>query len=481
MVLAKNPMISARSLASNFSIQLLGKALSVLIGLIVIAIMTRTLGTESFGEYTTAVTYLQMFGVVVDFGLTLTLIVMISEKGVDANRVVGNFFGLRLVSGFLLFSLAPLSVLALPYSSTVQSAVLVGALAYFFMGGATMLVGIFQRFESMWRAALAELINRAVLLILVVIAGIYSPGVIEMVAAMVASNFLWLLLMIHYAKPFVKIRPLFEMKLWLQILSRSWPIALSIIFNLLYLKGDILFLAYFREQTEVGLYGVAYRIIDVMTVLPVMFMGLVLPSLVAAWSNGRKEDFRRYVAWTFDLFMLAVIPVIVGAQLVSTDLTVLIAGNEFATSGPVLALLTLALLGVFLGALYGHLVVALNKQKVMTLGYIAVAVVAIAGYLWLIPDYGMWGAVWVTLVSEALIAALTFMVVYKTSRALPNLLVTIKALVAAGIMSLALRIVPEVHVVVTILVGALVYTTILIALKAIKLEEIKSMLAKPTV
>ena len=127
-------MTTARSIASNFSVQLMGKVLSVLLGLICVAIITRALGTSAFGEYTTAVTYLQIFGVVVDFGLTLTLIVMISKPGIDEERIVGNFFGLRLVTGFLMFSLAPLTVLALPWSSTIQTAVLVGALAYFLMG-----------------------------------------------------------------------------------------------------------------------------------------------------------------------------------------------------------------------------------------------------------------------------------------------------------------------------------------------------------
>lgn len=474
-------MISSRSLASNFSIQLVGKALSVMIGLIIVAIITRSLGTEAFGEYTTAVTYLQMFGVVVDFGLTLTLIVMISEKGADEERVVGNFFGLRLVSGFLLFSLAPLTVLALPWSSSIQQAVLIGALAYFFMGGATMLVGIFQKHESLWRAALAELLNRAVLLALVILAAIMSPGVVEMVAVSVVANALWLIAMIRFAKPFVHVRPLFDFSFWKQILSRSWPIALSIIFNLLYLKGDILFLAYFREQTEVGLYGVAYRIIDVMTVLPTMFMGLVLPSLVAAWSENRHKDFRAHVARTFDLFMISVIPVVIGAQLVSTDLAVLIAGDEFADAGPVLALLIIALIGVFMGALWGHLVVALNKQRIMTWGYILVAIVAVTGYLWLIPEYGMWGAVWVTLASEALIALLTFTVVHVTSGALPNLMVTAKALIAGGVMYLTLLPLSNTHVIVTILVGALVYSIALVLLKAVRLNELKALIRKPTV
>lgn len=470
-------MTTARSIASNFTIQLVGKILSVLIALASVAIMTRVLGTYAFGEYTTVVTFLQMFGVVVDFGLTLTLIVMISKAGVDEERVVGNFFGLRLVSGFLLFTLAPLTALLLPWSQTVKTAILVGALAYFLMGGASMLVGVFQRYESMWRAATAELLNRAVLLALVAVFALTSPGVVEMVLAMVVANAVWLVAMIMLAKPFVNIRPLFEWSEWANIISHSWPIALSIIFNLLYLKGDILFLAYFRSQSEVGLYGVAYRIIDVMTVLPTMFMGLALPSLVSMWSLGHKQEFKERVSRIFDLFILAVVPVVVGAQLVSTELTVLIAGNDFASAGPVLALLILSLIGVFLGALYGHLVVALDKQRGMIWGYSFVAIIAISGYLWLIPEHGMWGAVWVTLVSEALIATLTFLVVYKTSGALPNLSVLFKSLLSGLVMYLVLSQM-NVSVFIDILVGAIVYGASLLALRAITRDELKTLLSR---
>lgn len=468
-------MATARSIASNFSVQLIGKVLSVLIGLICVAILTRTLGTEAFGEYTTTVTYLQMFSIVVDFGLTLTLIVMISRQGIDEERIVGNFLGLRLVSGFVMFSLAPIAVLLLPWSPTIQTAVLVGALAYFLMGCASMLVGVFQRHESMWRAVLAELLNRAVLLALVVLFAVTSPGVVEMIFASVIANALWLILMVQFASPFVKIRPLFEWSQWMFILKHSWPIAVSIIFNLLYLKGDILFLAYFRDQTEVGLYGAAYRILDVMTVLPTMLMGLVLPSLVAMWSTGHAQEFRARVAHIFDVFALVVIPVVVGAQLTSTELMTLIAGSDFAQAGSILTWLIFALIGVFLGTLYGHLVVAINKQRIMTWGYIFVAVVSIIGYLLYIPPYGMWGAVVVTLVSEALIALITFTVVYRTSGSLPNFSTLLKAVVASAVMYLAL-VKLDVPVLIDLLVGAVVYAAALFALKAVTTKDLKALL-----
>jgi O-antigen/teichoic acid export membrane protein len=220
----------------------------------------------------------------------------------------------------------------------------------------------------------------------------------------------------------------------------------------------------------------SYRIIEVMTVLPVMFMGLVLPSLVASWSAGRMEEFRARVKRTFDVFAMAVIPVMIGAQLVSTELTVLIAGEAFAPAGPVLELLVLSLTGVFGGALYGHLIVAINRQRIMIWGYVAVAIVSITGYLWLVPDYGMWGAVLVTLVSESLIALITFTVIYRVTGSLPNLTVTLKSLIAGGIMYLALRALPESHVVIDLIVGATVYSAILLALHAVTFKEIKTLL-----
>lgn len=468
-------MTSARSIASNFSIQLIGKVLSVLIGLLSIAIITRALGTNAFGEFTTATTYLQFFGVIVDFGLTLTLIVMISKPGIDEERVVGNFFGLRLVSGFLMFSLAPLLMLALPWSPNIKMAVLVGAFAYFLMGGASMLVGVFQRHESMWRAAMAELFSRGVLLGLTVLFAITAPGVVEMVFASVIANAVWLIAMIRLADPFVKVRPLFEWSQWTSIVSQSWPIAISIIFNLLYLKGDILFLAYFRDQTQVGLYGAAYRILDVLTVLPTMLMGLVLPSLVVMWSKQQTAEFTSRINKIFDVFVLCVVPVIVGAQLTSQELMTLIAGDTFADAGAILRWLIFALIGVFLGTLYGHLIVAVEKQRPMIWGYVVVAALSIIGYLTFIPLYGIWGAVGVTLFSEGLIAIITFFVVYKATGALPNLSTLFKALLASGVMYLSL-VELDVHVLIDLLVGATVYAGALFALRAVTIKELRGML-----
>ena len=469
-------MITGKSLAKNFGIQTIGKIFSILLGLGTIAIMTRALGIEQFGEYTTTVTFLQFFGILVDFGLSLTLLVMISEKGADEEHITGNFLGLRLVSGFILFGLAPILVLAFPWSATVKQAVLFGSVAYFLMGGATLLMSVFQKHESMWRAALGELINRLVLLVTIMILAWMHFGVVAFVAASILASGVWFVLMIRLAKPFVHIRPRFELGAWKNIFSRSWPIALSIVFNLMYLKGDILLLSLFRSQTEVGLYGVAYRVIDILTVIPMMFMGLLLPSLTLAWTNGDHEQFRSRLSRAFDLFMIFVIPVIFGAQIVGVKLIQFIAGSGYEQSGDVLKILILALFGVFVGTLFGHLVVALNKQRTMIVGYASAAALSLAGYIYVIPRYGMFGAAWMTVFSEVFIAIVTFVMVYRTSKALPHLNAFLKSVVSALIMSGFLLLLPSIHVAFAVIFGSLVYFIAMIALRGIKIEDVRLLL-----
>jgi O-antigen/teichoic acid export membrane protein len=466
-------MITGKSLAKNFSIQTIGKVLSILIGLATIAIITRALGTERFGEYTTAVTYLQFFGILVDFGLSLTLLVMISEKGADEEKITGNFLGLRLVSGFLLFGLAPIVILAFPWSVTIKQAVVFGSLAYFLMGGATLLMGVFQKHEAMLRASLGELLNRLVLLVTIAVLAWMNFGVVAFIAAAVLANAIWFVAMIWFAKPFVHIKPQFDLTTWKQIFSRSWPIALSIFFNLMYLKGDILLLSLFRSQTEVGLYGVAYRVIDILTVIPMMFMGLLLPSLTLAWTNGDHEQFRQRLSRAFDLFMIFVIPVIAGAQIVGVELIQLIAGTGYDESGEILKILSLALFGVFVGTLFGHLIVALNKQRAMIFGYATAAALTLAGYFYAIPKFGMYGAAWMTVFSEVFIAIITCIVVYRTSRALPHMAVFIKTVIASLVMYGFLLILPPMPVLIDILLASLVYLLVMVAIKGIRREDIQ--------
>ena len=112
-------MSLAKKVAHNTIIQIAGKAVSTVLGLLALAFITRYLGRTGFGEYTTVLTFLTFFAVIADFGLTLVTVQMISVRGADENKILNNIFGLRLASIIIVLLLAPLTVSLFPYSAAI--------------------------------------------------------------------------------------------------------------------------------------------------------------------------------------------------------------------------------------------------------------------------------------------------------------------------------------------------------------------------
>lgn len=462
--------------AKNTFIQTLGKALGLVLGVFTVAVLFRYLGQSGYGEFTTAITYLSLFATIVDFGLTLTTVQMISEPQANEKNILGNLLAIRIVTGLILFSAAPIIALLLPYSGEVKLAIAVGAGAYFLSSGTQMLVGVFQKRLLMWRVTLAEIANRVIFLVGSIVTVALDGGLMAVVAALIVGNVVQAVLTFALADRFVPLRFQMDFTIWKDIFHRSWPIGISIFFNVIYLRGDIFFLSLFRSADEVGIYGGAYKIIDVVTAIPVMFMGLVLPILVAAWKDANQERFQSAMQKSFDFFAILGLPLSVGAFALAEPLMVLIAGEEFRASGPILALLSPTLAVIFFGALYGHAIVAIQKQKPLALGYALVAALSVAAYLFLVPRFGAEGAAWVTLLSESTILLITFVVVGGVARAWPHPGIFFRSVIACAAMYGVLVATMSVHVLLQVGIGAVVFFAALALMGGVNRQTVRSVL-----
>lgn len=472
-------MSLTRKIAGNTAVQVAGKFVGNVLGIITVGVMTRSLGADGYGAFTTAVSFLQFFGILVDFGLTLTMTRMIADPRHDENRVASNIFTLRLVSGVVFFGLAPVIALAFPYSPEVKTAIAIGALSFFAMAASQVLTGIFQKHLATGRAAIADVAGRAVLLLGAIHAAWQGNGLIAFIIAFVIANAVQFAIAFAGARRFAAVRIAFDWPLWREIIRESWPIGVSIAFNLIYLKGDVIILSLTRTQTEVGLYGAAYKVLDVITVIPMIFMGLVLPLLSNAWSAGRQDEFRRKLTKAFDALSLGALPLALGTLPVARDLMALVAGREFAPSGGYLSVLMLAGAAVFWSALFGHAIVALGMQRKMIAAYAIDAALSLALYAWAVPRYGGVGAAWVTVFAEGFIMVVTAWAVIAKLRAAPPLRTFTKALVASVIMTLIVAALAPVNVLVRIGIGMLVYAGLLAAFGVLTKDLVAS-LRKPT-
>lgn len=477
-------MSLAKRIAHNTIIQIAGKILSTLLGLFSLALITRHLGQFGFGQYTTITTFLTFFAVMADLGLTLITVQMISGETKNENKILNNLFSLRLISALIFVGLAPLSVFFFPYSSVVKIGVLITALSFVFPALNQVLIGLFQKKLNMDKSSLAEVISRLVLLGGIIVSGKLGYGLTGiLITSVIASGSSFLLHYIFSLK-FATIKFEFDLSLWKLIISRSWPLALTIVLNLIYLRADTLILSLFKDSEIVGLYGAAYRMIDVLTTLPFMFAGLILPILTAAWLENNKDSFKKILQKSFDFMAIIAIPLVIGAQFLAKPIMIFIAGPDFLMAGDILKILIFSVAAIFLGTMFSHAVIAINQQKKMISFYVFTSISSLAAYLILIPRYSYLGAAAVTIYSEVMIAIFSAYCIFKYSHFFPSLKVFFKSFLSSLVMGGFIYLIPARYqanlatLTILLILSILLYFVVLYFLGGIKSEELKAILKK---
>ncbi|PIT86522.1 MAG: hypothetical protein COU33_02625, partial [Candidatus Magasanikbacteria bacterium CG10_big_fil_rev_8_21_14_0_10_43_6] len=290
-ILAKN-MSTTKKIAHNTLVQMLGKAVATFLGLVGVGLLTRYLGQEQFGWYITTISFLQFIGILVDFGMIPVTAQMMSEPKFHPSTLFRNLLTFRFVTAIIFLGIAPLIALLFPYPREVKIAISFTTIAFLSVSMNQVFIGLYQKELKMHIQAIGEVLSRAVLVggmyLLMVQGRSFLPimAVIS-VASVVYTAYLW-----WRAHRITNVSFAYDKTIWKAIMVKMWPIAISIIFNVVYLKGDILLLSLFAGQTDVGLYGAAYRVIDILAQTAMLFMGIMLPILAFAWSRQNTTEFR---------------------------------------------------------------------------------------------------------------------------------------------------------------------------------------------
>ncbi len=434
-----SPDGSVRSVARNTLIMLVSQLITFSMTFIWTVALLHLLGKTSYGKLFTVQSLAWIGAVFMDAGVSTYLTKQVAREHGRTPVLLGTAYGLRLLSTALVY-LAILGVaVALGYDQDMVLALALvgGSIAVAAFTQAT--AAAFQGHENMLWPALGTIVEKITVTVLSVILLLLGYGLLAVSGVMLLGALANLALVGGMAWRRWPVRPHFDLRLMWALLIGGAPFFLWASFGVIYQRNSALQLEALTDPATNGQFGAAVRMYETLSFVPYIFQTAVMPVLARTFvhsTNAMQTTARR----SFDLILLAALPISVGVVLLAPQIIDLIAGaTDYAGAVLPLRILGLSLLPLYADMILATILISADKQRAW--GSVAVLAALINPLLnwWLIPlthqnlHNGAIGAAGVTLFTEVLIFCFYIVMIPRGVLSLSNARTALKiGLAAAG-------------------------------------------------
>lgn len=456
----------------NFSYLTIGKILGDIFSFILFVMLSRTYGQDGIGHYSFAIALTGFFMVLADFGLTNLSIKDMSRRQGDIELYYSHIFTMRLVLTVLSYGLLVLMSLFLPGSFDAWLIIIIiGAyqILYAVLEG---LGAVFIAHERMHYTSLIEFSAKATSAILCVAAILSEMTLVSVLAilpAVVTMHIIiaYVLVSRKYGQPRIRLT-IERMK---GVLRDAKPYALFAFLAQLSTRIDVVVLGVMLGAAAAGVYNVAYRIVFLLLFIP-YFAGMSLFPVISRFQHaGSDKELEGLYHGALRVAILLGLPVASGIWLIAPELIDMIFGEQFEEAVSILRLLAMILLFASMKGIMGTFLTACDRQIDRTRSQWIAAWANVIGNVALIPIYGIKGAAYSTVLSEALL-------LFLIARKLRDLFgwPRIGSRVIIGGSGVAAFLIPlggftSLPMPIVVLIAVLIYVTVIMLFKEVRINE----------
>lgn len=376
---------------------LVAHGLPAMLGFAGIIIFTRILSPEEYGLYVVGMSLAGIINAILFAWLRLSILRYQSE-GDEADIRLASLVGYGVS-----VALSPVVLIALlfatgsPLPQLLLAAMVALALGLFEFGqnvlNARQLSGPYMK-ASILRAVLTLAISLALVHfgmggngLLLGIAGAYVA------TALVFSPVIW-------RAPVLG----FEPAAFVKMLAFGAPMAVSGMVFSLHGALDRLIIDYFLGEGATGVYGASADLVRQIILFPAMAIGAAMvPMVIRSLAEGGREQADRQLNLSIEMLLTVVLPAVIGLALVAPAFSLLMLGSEFRDmAAHLIPILSFAWLFQAVTQQYVHVSFHLAKTSGFLLmqGTVLLAVNLVLTVL-LVPAWGLTGAAWALVFSEA--------------------------------------------------------------------------------
>ncbi|MBE9663747.1 flippase [Mucilaginibacter myungsuensis] len=375
------------------------------VGLIVGVWVARYLGPLSFGKLNYAAALVALMSALSTLGLDQVIIKKIIDDPSSKFRFLGTAFFLRTVGGMIALGICCSYVAITDSDRTLLIITLIVSLSPIF----SCFDVIDYEFQANLQSKKTVIAKNTAFMIasalksILIIKG-FSLTII--VIAIVSENFLGLLglIMFYGIKNVMQWRIKYD--LIIGLLKECWPLILSSIIVLLYMRVDQIMIDNFAGHNAVGEYSVSVRVTELWYFIPMILTSTLYPRLVNLYDD--KERYYKLVSFLLKVLFFISFSIALVVNFFSVEIVTMLFGQVYKEAAFALNISIWTGVFVFWGVGVNNILVIENlnihnfKKSVLGL-----SINIILNFLF-IPRYGINGAAIATLISQFFASYLYF-------------------------------------------------------------------------
>jgi O-antigen/teichoic acid export membrane protein len=433
-------------------------------------LLTRHLGRVGFGQYATIVALATLVAQLTEGGLTSLAtrdFALASPAG--KAKLLGDRLGLQIVTTLLAVALCGVFAVGAGYGSVRTWGALAAALG---LGLAMLQVTVSVPLISSLRLGATsglELVRQTILVSLTVALVLAGAGLLPLLAAIIPSSLIALAATWALARRDVHVRPAFNPRAWAALVRPAVVLSLSSGIATIYVFTAQILTSLSASPVQTGLFAASLRVFAVIASIP----GLLVSSALPLLARAARDDSERLEFALQGLFEVALIAGVgVGVLLVvgAVPIIEVVGGPSYSGAVGPLRIESAAVLGTCLIPVWTTGLLALHRHSAQLVCNL-VGLAVIAGVtLGLAPVIGARGAATATVAGEWTVAIAFLVALVLAKRELwPKGRAIVPRVALAGGIASAVMLIPIPDVAQAVL-AALVYTTLIVVLRALPKE-----------
>lgn len=392
---------SLRKIIGNTAWLFADKILRLVLGLLVGVWVARYLGPEQFGIYNYAIAFVSFFSTFASLGLDGIVVRDIVREPSCKNETLGTAFALKFTGGIatLLLTVGTISLVR-PDDNLTHWLVAIVAAGTIFKAFETIDFWFQSQVQSKYTVYAKTTAYLLINGVKIVLLQMQAPLIAFALAASAEIALSEVALVVAYLVNGHNLRAwqcsLLRAK---KLLKDSWPLILSAMVIMIYMRIDQLMLGMMIGDKAVGVYSAAVRISEMWYFVPGVIVRSILPSIVEAKAISENLYYNR-LQKVLNLMTIIAYAVAIPVTFLGSQFVTLIYGEKYVEAGPVLAIHIWTGLFVCLGLTRSAWTLTEGLMKFNFATTAVGAVVNVVLNLFLINRYGGIGAAIATLIAQ---------------------------------------------------------------------------------